>query len=175
MSVKVKNALIKTFTYLLAGSGTVMILVFQYFTHNNPMPTWAKVVVPCLLALLITFLIYYKSLKEKINRKLIAIETAKELGKPGKTGSIMANLLETMGIVIPMLLISAIFVIGGEYLVRTGQVLFEILAMYTIVIIGNMVCDANKKAELKKQELEQAEALADKIADKIENLPKKYE
>lgn len=175
MNLKLKNGLIKAFTYLLSLSGMVVVVVFQYFTHNNPMPTWAKVTVPCLLALLIAFLVYYKSLKQKINRKLIAIETAKELGKAAKTNSIVANLLETMGIVVPLLLIAGIFVIGGEYLVRTGTVLFEILGMYTVIIVGNIICDSNTKQELQQKELEQAEKLADNIANRIDKLPKKYE
>ena len=79
MNLKLKNGLIKCFTYLLSISGMALIVIFQYFTSNNPMPTYAKIAVPCLLALLIFFLIYYKSIKEKINRKLIAIETAKEI------------------------------------------------------------------------------------------------
>jgi len=167
--------LIHAITYLLAGSGMVAIIVFQYLTHKNPMPTWAKITVPCLLGLLIAFLVYFKSLKERINRKLIAIETAKELGKAAQTNSIVSNLLETMGIVVPLLLIGLIFIIGGEYLVKTGQVLLEILAMYTVIIVGNIICDSNTKQELAKKELEQAEKLAGKIANKIENLPKKYE
>lgn len=175
MNIKLKNGLIKAFTYLLSITGMAVIVVFQYFLNNNEMPTWMKVVVPCLLALLVFFLVYYKSLKQKINRKLIAIETAKELGKAGKTNSVVANLLETMGLVIPMLLISTVFVIGGQYLVRTGTVLFEILAMYIVIIIGNIVCDVNRKEELKKQEAKLAEELADKVAKKIEDLPKKYE
>lgn len=175
MDIKLKNGLIHALTYLIATSGTVVILIFQYFPKSNPMPTWAKITVPCLLALLIFFLVYFKSLKERINRKLIAIETAKELGKAAKTNSIVANLLETMGIVVPLLLIGLIFIIGGEYLAKTGLVLLEILAMYTVVIIGNIICDSNTKQELAKEELARADALAGKIASKIENLPKKYE
>lgn len=175
MSAKVKNGLIKALTYTLSLSGTVVVVVFQYITEKNPMPTWAKVTVPCLLALLISFLIYYKSIKEKINRKLVAIETAKEIGKEGKTNSIVANILETMGVVIPLALIAAIFVVGGKYLTQTGLVLFEILGMYCVVIIGNICCDFNTKEELRKKEQEQAEKLADVIAEKIEKFPKKYE
>lgn len=175
METKVKNALIKALTYTLSLSGTTAVVIFQYFANNNPMPTWCKIAVPSLLALLIAFLVYYKSIKEKINRKLTAIETAKELGKKAKTNSIVANLLETMSIVIPLLLIAAIFCIGGKYLARTGVILFEILGMYSVIIIGNICCDANTRAELKKKELEQAEQLAESIASKIDNLPQKYE
>jgi len=172
MNIKLKNGLIKALTYTLSLSGTVAVVVFQYFTHNNPMPTWAKVAVPCLLALLIAFLVYYKALKQKINRKLIAIETVKELGKAAKTNSIVANLLETIGIVVPLALIAGIFIVGGEYLVRTGTVLYEILGMYSIIIIGNIICDSNTKQVLHQQELEQAEQLANSIIDK---LPKRYD
>lgn len=175
MNTKLKNALIKVFTYLLSGSGMVVIMVFQYFSNKNPMPTWAKITVPCLIALLIFFLVYYQTLTAKINRKLTAIETAKELGQAGKTNSVVANLLETIGVVIPVALIGGIFIVGGQYLVKTGVVLFEMLAMYVVVIIGNVICDMNTKEELKKQQREKAEEFAEKVASKIENLPKKYE
>jgi len=175
MSTKLKNGLIKALTYTLSLTGSVIIIVFQYISEKNPMPSWAKVTVPCLLGLLIFFLVYYKSIKEKINRKLIAIETAKEMGKAGQTNTVVANILEVMGIVIPVALIAAIFVIGGKYLTQTGIVLFEMLGMFTITIIGNIVCDSNKKEELRKKEQEQAEALANSIAKQIDSLPKKYE
>lgn len=175
MNVKLKNLLIKIFAYLLSCSGMTVIMVFQYFTNKNPMPTWLKATLPCMVALLILFLIYYKSLKAKISRKLIAIETAKELGKAGETSVLVANILETMGIVIPLTLISGIFILGGQYLVRTGFVMLEMLGMYSVVIIGNIVCDINTKEELKKKEQEKAKELVDKIANKIENLPKRYE
>ncbi len=175
MSVKLKNGLIKTFCYLLSITGMAAVVVFQYFSKENPMPLGGKIAVPCLIGLLIFFLIYYKSLKDKINRKLIAVETAKELGKAGKTNTVVANLLETMGVVVPLLLIALVFVIGGNYLRQTGIVLFEILGLFTIVIIGNIICDSNTKQELKEQELKKAEELADKVASKLDNLPKRYE
>lgn len=175
MSTKMKNGLIKALTYTISLTGTVLIIVFQYISEKNPMPTWAKVTVPCLLGLMIAFLIYWKTIKEKINRKLIAIETAKEIGKAGQTNTIVANILEVMGFVVPLILIASIFCIGGKYLTQTGIVLFEILGMFTVTIIGNICCDANKKEELRQKEAEQAEALADKIAEKIDKLPKKYE
>lgn len=175
MNLKLKNGLIKAFSYLLAVSGTVVVLVFQYFTEKNPSPISIKVAIPCMLALLVFFLIYYKSIKAKINRKLIAIETAKELGNRGRTSSIVANLLETIGIVIPMALIAGIFMIGGEFLVTTGLIMFEVLGFFSLVIIGNIICDFNTKQELKRKEAEQAEFLADNIAKKIGELPTTFE
>ena len=175
MKTKAKNGLIKAFSYLISLSGTALILVFQYIANNNPMPTWAKIVVPCLLALLIAFLVYYKLIKERINRKLVAIETAKELGKKGRTSSVVANLLETLGVVIPLLLIATIFCIGGKYLVRTGIVLFEILGMYCFIVIGNIWCDANTRAEHARKEKEAQDKFADQVAEKINNLPNRYE
>ena len=175
MSTKLKNGLIKAFTYTLSLSGMAVVVIYQYIANNNPMPTWMKIVVPCLLALLIAFLVYYKSIKERINRKLIAVETAKELGKKGQTSSVVANLLEVIGIAIPLLLIATIFVVGGNYLVRTGVVLYEILGLYCIIVVGNIFCDSNTKEEIKKKEAQQSEQLAETIAKKLDDLPKKYE
>lgn len=175
MNLKLKNGLIKAFSYLLAVSGTVVVLVFQYFSKKNPSPISIKVAIPCMLALLIAFLVYYKSIKAKINRKLIAIETAKELGNKGRTSSIVANLLETIGIVIPLALIAGIFMVGGEFLGTTGLILFEVLGFFSLVIIGNIICDFNTKQELKKKEAEQAEILADNIAKKIGELPTQFD
>lgn len=174
MSVKTKNILIKVFAYLLSGAGMITISVFQYFADSNPMPTWLKVTIPCMIALLILFLVYYKSLKDKINRKLTAIETAKELGKAGETNVIIANILEVIGIIVPLALISGIFILGGQYLVKTGTILFEMLGMYLVIVIGNIACDMNTREELKRKEKEKAEELVNKIAEKIENLPKDY-
>ena len=175
MSIKVKNVLIKVFTYLLSGAGMATITVLQYFADSNPMPTWLKITIPCMIALLILFLVYYKILKDKINRKLTAIETAKELGKVGETNVIIANLLETIGVIIPLLTIGGIFILGGKYLVKIGVIMLEMLAVYLIIVIGKIACDMNTREELKKKEQLKAEELASKIADKIENLPKKYE
>ncbi len=174
MNLKLKNGLIKVFAYLLATTGTAVIAVFQYFSEKNQAPVAVKIAVPFLLALLIFFLVYYKFIKEKIKRKLIAVETAREMGNKGRTNSIVANLLETIGIIIPLALIGGIFVIGGKYLVTTGIVLFEILGMYAIIIIGNILCDFNRKQELRKQEAEQAEKLAEKLVDKLK-VPDRYE
>jgi len=174
MSLKLKNGLIHALSYLLATTGTAVILIFQYFSNKNQAPTAIKIAVPFLLALLIFFLVYYKFIKEKIKRKLIAVETARELGSKGRTNSIVANLLETIGIIIPLTLIGGIFVIGGKYLVATGIVLFEILGMYAIIIIGNILCDFNRKQEVKKKEAEEIEKLADKLASKVK-LPDRYE
>lgn len=175
MSVKVKNTLIKVITYLISVTGMALIAVFQYCSENNEMPTGVKITIPAMIAVLILFLVYYKSLKQKISRKLNAIETAKELGNSGETNVITANLLEVIGVIVPLALISGIFVIGGKYLVKTGVVLFEMLGMYSVIVIGNICCDANEKEEIKKRELEKAEELTNKIADKINNLPKRYE
>lgn len=175
MNLKLKNGLIKAFSYLLAGGGTVAVLVFQYFTKKNPSPVAVKVLIPCMIALLIAFLVYYKAIKKKIDRKLIAIETAKELGKKGKTSSLVSNLLETIGIVLPLALIAGIFMIGGEYLVKTGLILFEILGFYSIVIIGNIICDYNTKQEIRKKEIEQAEAFAESVAKKVGELADRFE
>ncbi len=171
MSVKVKNALIRTVCYLLSGVGSALVVVFQYVVERDGMLASVKIIIPCLIALLVAFLIYYKSIKEKINRKLIAIETAKEIGKTPKTNTIISTLLEALGIVIPLLLMATIFVIGGEYLVQIGKILFEILGLFSITIIGNMICDANSKQEMKEKELKKAQELADIISKKI---PKQY-
>ena len=72
-------------------------------------------------------------------------------------------------------LIASIFCIGGNYLAKTGLILFEILGMFSITIVGNIVCDANTKEELRKKEEEHAEALAEQITSKLDKLPKKYE
>lgn len=176
MKTKVKVLLIKLFTYILSIGGMIAIVILQYFSkERNDMPIWIKVIIPSLLAVLIAFLVYYKKIKDVINRKLTAIETAKELGKAGKTNSVIANLLESLGIIIPLALIGAIFIIGGKYLKTTGIVLFELLAMYLIILIGNTICDFLKKQECKKKEAEDTEEFAKKVASKLENLPKKYE
>ncbi len=83
--------------------------------------------------------------------------------------------MEAIGVIVPLLLVGGIFILGGQFLVKTGYVLLEILAMFVVVIIGNVICDMNTKEELKKQQREKAEQFAEKVASKVSNLPKKYE
>ena len=157
MSCKVKNLIIRIITYLLSGLGMAAILIFQYFTIKNPMPTWAKVTVPILIALLVAFLVYYKAIKEKINRKLIAIETAKEIGKAGETNSIVSSLLETIGVVIPLALIGMLIMgiilmfsfSSTAYLIYSiiGIALFMIITTYDIHIIKRMYYSVNSANE----------------------------
>lgn len=172
MPIKVKNALIKVFCYLLSGVGSALIITYQYIIKDNQTTTAVKVAIPCLLALLILFLVYYKAIKQKINRKLTAIETAKEIGKAPKTNTVVATLLETIGVIIPLSLMSVIFIIGGNCLYQVGIILLEIMAVFSTTIIGNIVCDANTKKELKENERKKAEELADRVASKI---PTKYQ
>lgn len=175
MNSKIKAGLVQVLSYILAGTGSVIIVVCQYVSRKNQAPTGIKIAVPCLVALLIVFLVYWSSIKNLINRKLIAIETAKELGQVGQTNSIVANILSSIGIIVPLLIIATIFAVGGKYLTQSGIVLFELLGMYIVTIIGNIGADAIKKAELQKKELEQSEKFADEIAKKINKLPKRYE
>jgi hypothetical protein len=168
MSVKLQNLLIKIFTWTLALGGMVYLFVKQYM-ESPGVSIVVKIGLPVLVAFWILFMKYYKSWQQSMERKLIAIATAGELGKVGATGPVVANILDSMGLVVPTAIMALIFVVGGQFLFQTGIMLFEVLALYMLPVIGKIIRDKNSRAEALREESKKENALADVMADKIAN------
>jgi hypothetical protein len=166
MSVNFQNWLIKWFTWTLALGGMVWLFVKQYIESPGVKIT-AKIGIPVLVAFYILWDKYYKSWQQSMERKLIAITTAGELGKVGSTGPVVANIIDVMGIIVPVATISVIFIIGGAFLQRTGILLLEVLALYMIPVIGKIIRDKNSRDAALKAEAQKDDQLAEKVANKM--------
>jgi hypothetical protein len=172
-SVNLQNWLIKWFTWIVALSGMIYLFVTQYM--NKPgISITVKIGLPILFAFYILWDKYYKSWLQGVERKLIAITTAGEMGKVGATGPIAANVLDVMGLVVPIANIAIIFIIGGQFLYHTGILLLEVLALYMIPVVGKIIRDKNSRDEALKEEAKKDEELAEKVAEKMADKIKLY-
>lgn len=167
MRAKTKNILIQSVAYTLFFAFVLYVVIVQYI-QKLEIPRLQKIALPSLLSILILFLVFYKKIKEKIARKLAAIETARELGATGTTSSVSICILESLGVVVPVALLATIFLLGGSYLKEVGKILVECLLAYLLPFAGNIWCKCNTKAESIEQKVEAEDKLAEKIANKMQ-------
>ena len=167
MSAKTKNIIIQSIAYVLF-LGLILYIVIVQYIQKLEIPKLQKIALPSLIAVLVLFLVFYKKIKEKIARKLSAIETAKELGNAGTTNSVTVCILESLGVVVPVALLAAIFLVGGSYLKEIGKILVECLLIYLLPFAGNIWCKCNIKAEMIEKKTQADEKLAEKIASKMQ-------
>jgi 3-deoxy-D-manno-octulosonic-acid transferase len=167
MSVKMQNTLIDILSRLLSVGGTVYILTSQYINSKVEVGLSVKIAIPTIIVVIFIFNLHYKSWQQGVERRLIAITTAQELGKAGTTKPVTAVFLDAFGIIVPMAMYATLFVIGGKFLQVTGIVLFECLAVYMIRLVGKVLMTINNNEELQAQEKQQAEEMAEKVADKV--------
>lgn len=167
MSAKTKNMIIQSISYTLFLGLIGYIVIVQYI-QKLEIPKLQKIALPSLISVLVLFLVFYKKIKEKIARKLSAIETAKELGNAGTTSSVTVCILESLGVVVPVALLAAIFLIGGSYLKEIGKILVECLLIYLLPFAGNIWCKCNIKAEMIEKKTQADDKLAEKIASKMQ-------
>lgn len=167
MNAKTKNAIIQTISYTLFLAFVLYVVIVQYL-QKLEIPKLQKIALPSLICSLILFLVFYKKLKEKVTRKLIAIDTAKEMGNVGTSSSVTICFLESLGVIVPIALLAAIFLMGGIYLKEIGKILLECLLVYLLPFAGNMWCKSNTKAELLEKQTQAEDKLAEKIAEKLQ-------
>lgn len=167
MSAKTKNIIIQSIAYALF-LGLILYIVIVQYMQKLEIPKLQKIALPSLIAVLVLFLVFYKKIKEKIARKLSAIETAKELGNAGTTSSVTVCILESLGVVVPVALLATIFLIGGSYLKEIGKILVECLLIYLLPFAGNIWCKCNTKAEMIEKKTQADDKLAEKIASKMQ-------
>jgi hypothetical protein len=154
------------FAWLLALAGILYVLMSQYF--DSPEVTLSvKIAIPSIITFLIIWNLNYKAWQQGVERKLIAIATASELGKVGSTGIMMGVFLDAFGLIVPIAMIATLFIIGGDFLKITGIMLFECLACYSLVLIGKILTGINSNDATRKQEAQKDDQFAEKVADKM--------
>lgn len=164
---KLINFAIHILSLALSLTGVSLVCVFQYFAKAE-MTTTVKIAFPLLIAGMIVTLTAYGWLKKKIDRRLQAIETAKELGQVGTTGSISKNLLGAIGLILPLIWVAVILVVIGDNATHTGIVLFEIIGILQINTFGNIICDANTRNAIINEQVAQEGEFANIVAQKLQ-------
>lgn len=120
-----------------------------------------------LMLLFIVFMIVWKWLNDKINRRLQAIETANELGVVGQTSLVVKTLLNFVGLIIPLILVGGMFYYVGAYFNQVGGVILKIGLIMIIPMIAFYFYEYMARNELIAKANAEKEALIKGVADEV--------
>ena len=163
---KIKQLLIKFIGWGASSILITVVLIFQLFIKTE-VPSYVKIGVPALMAGLIIFFVLYKYLKEFINRKLTAAETAKTLGH---TVSPIYSVLSDCLIVVPLALVATLFLIIGPWARTVGLILLECSGLLQFGFVSNVITQIGKNNLINQSELEKMQANNIAIAKEVKKI-----
>lgn len=163
---KMKQLIVKVVGWGASSSLIAVILTFQLFVKTE-VPNYVKIGVPALIAALVVFAICCRYLREFINRKLIAAETAKQLGH---TVSPVLTFLNDCVITVPILLVSIIFLLVGIWSHTIGLILLECAGLLQFGFVSNIIARIGANNYIKQTELEKIEANNVAIAKEVKKI-----
>ena len=120
-----------------------------------------------LLILFVLFIVAWKWLNDKINRRLQAMETANEMGVVGQTSLLVKTLLNFVGLIIPLVLVGGMFYYVGSYFNQVGGVILKVALITLIPMITYYLYEYMKRNELIAQQNADKENLIKGVADEV--------
>ena len=115
--------------------------------------------------LLFIFYIFSNKVSKIINRRIQAYENAKELNVVGRGSIIFTNILKLLEILFPEVLVLLLICFCLSWNVATYFIV--VLVAMLIPMIGNIDCDLNTRAEIKRNKQIEEDKFAEKVADNM--------
>ena len=115
--------------------------------------------------LLFIFYIFSNKVSKIINRRIQAYENAKELNVVGRGSIIFTNILKLLEILFPEVLVLLLICFCLSWNVATYFII--VLVAMLIPMIGNIDCDLNTRAEIKRNKQIEEDKFAEKVADNM--------
>lgn len=115
--------------------------------------------------LLFIFYIFSNKVSKIINRRIQAYENAKELNVVGRGSIIFTNILKLLEILFPEVLVLLLICFCLSWNVATYFIV--VLVAMLIPMIGNIDCDLNTRAEIKRLNQVKEDKFAEKVADNM--------
>lgn len=115
--------------------------------------------------LLFIFYIFSNKVSKIINRRIQAYENAKELNVVGRGSIIFTNILKLLEILFPEVLVLLLICFCLSWNVATYFII--VLVAMLIPMIGNIDCDFNTRAEIKRLNQIKEDKFAEKVADNM--------
>lgn len=115
--------------------------------------------------LLFIFYIFSNKVSKIINRRIQAYENAKELNVVGRGSIIFTNILKLLEILFPEVLVLLLICFCLSWNVATYFII--VLVAMLIPMIGNIDCDLNTRAEIKRLNQVKEDKFAEKVADNM--------
>ena len=156
--------------YLIGGwiltLGVSFWLIYDKFVRLN-VNYWLKIAFGGLLVILVVFLILWAKINQKIGRRLQAVESAKEQSIVGRTKLYWVVILDFIGIVVPMLSVSGLFILVSKYFQEMGMTLLYITFTFVFAGIGEYMFKQQERNEIIVEQQTKEEAFIDKVAEKV--------
>ena len=115
--------------------------------------------------LLFIFYIFSNKISKIINRKIQSYENAKELNVVGRSSIIFTNILKLLEILFPEVIVLVLICSCLGWNVATSFAI--VLVAMLIPMIGNIDCDFNTRAEIKRNKQIEEDKFAEKVADNM--------
>ena len=166
---KVKNFFLHLTTWLMALvaialSVTTFALVDIKGTELE-IGNARKIGIGVSFVLLFIFYIFSNKVSKIINRRIQAYENAKELNVVGRGSIIFTNILKLLEILFPEVLVLLLICFCLSW--NVAAYFIVVLVAMLIPMIGNIDCDLNTRAEIKRNKQIEEDKFAEKVADNM--------
>ena len=115
--------------------------------------------------LLFIFYIFSNKVSKIINRRIQAYENAKELNVVGRGSIIFTNILKLLEILFPEVLVLLLICFCLSW--NVAAYFIVVLVAMLIPMIGNIDCDLNTRAEIKRNKQIEEDKFVEKVADNM--------
>ena len=115
--------------------------------------------------LLFIFYIFSSKISKIINRKIQSYENAKELNVVGRSSIIFTNILKLLEILFPEVLVLLLICFCLSW--NVAAYFIVVLVAMLIPMIGNIDCDLNTRAEIKRLNQVKEDKFVEKVANNI--------
>lgn len=167
---KLKNFFIHLITWLICAI-CVVFAIYTFF-YCNPLVSEKviitlprKISIGIIVLVLVLFHVFSSKISTIINRKIQAYDTAKEMNTVGRSSVIWINFLKLFEVFFPEMLILLLICYCVSWNVASYFIVVLIASL--LPMLGNIACDFNTRAEIRRNEERAKAALAKQVADNI--------
>lgn len=165
-SAKFRNFMTHLITWLMALVAIALAVTTFILTEISEkefmLQNWQKISIGICFVLMFIFHIFSNKISKIVNRKIQAYENAKELNVVGRSSIIFTNILKLLEILFPEVIVLVLICSCLGWNVATSFVI--VLVAMLIPMIGNIDCDFNTRAEIKRLNQIKEDKFAEKVA-----------
>ena len=166
---KVKNFFLHLTTWLMAlvaiALSVATFVMVEVKVTEFELTNLRKIGIWVSFVLLFIFYIFSNKISKIINRRIQAYENAKELNVVGRGSIIFTNILKLLEILFPEVLVLLLICFCLSWNVATYFIV--VLVAMLIPMIGNIDCDLNTRAEIKRNKQIEEDKFVEKVADNM--------
>ncbi len=156
------NSWLITISLLIVSiTGFIMVdpLIIETVIINTP----RKISIGVILGIFLMFRIFFPRIKNIVNRKITAYETAKEIKVSGRSSVIFINFLKLFEILFPEI---TLLILLSLFVSLNVSVYFILILIASVIpMLANIIVDLNLRKEAKKLKEKEQDDLAHKIAN----------